>query len=629
MSDPSTLSRRSFLAGTAAAAAATGLIGATSACTEEAQDASPPPRPGPGGLPARPNVLLVLVDEMRYPPVYEGATLQRFRRDHLVTEGALRANGVELHRHYVASTACAPSRASLFTGHYPSLHGVSQVDGAAKTAFDPEVYWLDPNGVPTVGDYFQAAGYRSYYRGKWHISEADLLVPGTRLPLPSYTDTGERDMDLEQRYQDAERLAGFGFDGWIGPEAHGPRPLNSASSVADGLGRDQGFAAQTVELIEQLDTARDTTPWFTVCSFLNPHDIALWGFAARQSGGFDFTVDDDVPTFDELFDTEQFARTLLDDLATKPSCQESYRASYHEWQQGVPPAGYFRLYYHLHKAVDAEIAKVYEALQASRFADDTIVVYTSDHGELLGAHRYMHQKWHQAYDEALRVPFIVSHPSLTDGGEGRDVHSVTSHVDLLPTLLGLAGIDPADHLDELARDHSDAVAPVGRDLTPLLVGEVDALADPIFFMTDDEPSRGSNQENVFGLSYVSIAQPNHIETVVVELDGEVWKYSRYFDDPRFWSDPTPPIGDPRDVVVTAPDGPDVPGEQEVTVTRTVKTSPEPDEHELYNVTADPMELANLVHDPAFDERRAQLAALLDAERDAKRLTPTSAALPLS
>ena len=114
----------------------------------------------------RPNILLIMTDEERYPPPYEDAGVVRFRRDHLPAREQLRSSGVELHRHYAASTACAPSRASLFTGQYPSLHGVVATDGLAKAANDPAMWWLDPDGVPTMGDWFRAAGYRTHYRGK-------------------------------------------------------------------------------------------------------------------------------------------------------------------------------------------------------------------------------------------------------------------------------------------------------------------------------------------------------------------------------------------------------------------------------------------------------------------------------
>ena len=73
----------------------------------------------------RPNILLMMVDEMRYPPVYEAEGAKQFRQQYLLTQSALREHGVEFHRHYAAATACAPSRASLFTGQYPSLHGVT------------------------------------------------------------------------------------------------------------------------------------------------------------------------------------------------------------------------------------------------------------------------------------------------------------------------------------------------------------------------------------------------------------------------------------------------------------------------------------------------------------------------
>jgi arylsulfatase A-like enzyme len=67
------------------------------------------------------------------------------------------------------------------------------------------------------------------------------------------------------------------------------------------------------------------------------------------------------------------------------------------------------------------------------------VVFTSDHGDLLGAHGDLHQKWYMAYDEAVHVPLIISNPRLFP--EPQSTHTLTGHTDLLPTLLGLAGLD--------------------------------------------------------------------------------------------------------------------------------------------------------------------------------------------
>lgn len=623
MNDAKNPSRRQFLKTTGTIVGGVLGLSATgeSAPSKPRQDAALARGRGRG----RPNILLMMVDEMRYPPIYEAAGAKQFREQYLLTQQALRASGVEFHRHYAASTACAPSRASLFTGQYPSLHGVTQTTGAAKEANDPDVFWLDPGSVPTMGDYFRAGGYLTFYKGKWHVSTADLQIPGTHDQVVSYDNQGNRDPEKEQLYLQADRLGGFGFNGWIGPEPHGSAPLNTGSSPANGQGRDQGFAAQAVELIQQLDSGRQDRPWFMVASFVNPHDITLWGFFARNIGLFDFTVEDVVPRFGELFDPVLFEQTLQDDLSTKPSCQESYQVSYHEWMQGIPPDDYFRFYYQLQKNVDEELMKVYNALRQSRFFDDTIVVFTSDHGDLLGSHRYMHQKWYQAYDEALRVPLIISNPFLFP--KPAAVDSITSHIDLLPTLLGLAGVDPAQLLPEVSIGHSDTLPLVGRNLQPLVLGTVARVSDPIYFMTDDDPSRGLNQENFYGIAYDSVVQPNHIESVIVEINGEVWKYSRYFDNPQFWSDPDPMTGPSKDVVITIEEGLDVPGEEPVTGTKRVKIEPAPGEFEMYNVTQDPLELRNLAGLSAFAAMEARLAALLAEQRKLKRLRPVSGNVP--
>ena len=182
----------------------------------------------------QPNILILMVDEMRYPTIYESIRLRNFRRQFLVTQEMLRAGGMEFHRHYTASTACAPSRTSVYTGHYPSLHGVTNTDGAAKSAFDEDIFWLDPHTVPTIGDYFRAAGYRTFWKGKWHISHADIEIPGSNSSLASYDSNGSRDAAKEQLYMNAGRLEDYGFSGWIGPEPHGTAPLNSGSSAGSG-----------------------------------------------------------------------------------------------------------------------------------------------------------------------------------------------------------------------------------------------------------------------------------------------------------------------------------------------------------------------------------------------------------
>ena len=148
-------------------------------------------------------------------------------------------------------------------------------------------------------------------------------------------------------------------------------------------------------------------PWLIVASFVNPHDVTLYGLLANQSGDFEFNVEDAVPH--DLFDPVLFQQTLNDNLTTKPSCQASYQASYAIWMQPVMDhEQYSRFYYQLRKNVDEQMMVVYQTLLNSRFRDNTIVIFTSDHGDLLGSHADMHQKWSTAHEEAMHVPMIFS-----------------------------------------------------------------------------------------------------------------------------------------------------------------------------------------------------------------------------
>lgn len=631
----SDLSRRRFLQSTVATAAGA-VLPAGSATAAAAS--KPPSAPGKGN---QPNFLILMCDENRFPPVYESADTKAFRQTFLQTQNLLRQNGVDFQRHYAASVACAPSRTSIYTGQYPSLHGVTQTTGAAKESFDPDVFWLDPNGVPTIGDYLRAAGYATYWRGKWHASDADMLIPGTHDQLVSYDSNGVPVPAEQALYTAADRLDRFGFSGWVGPEPHGKSPLNSGSSVPPGQqGRDIGFAQQAKALIQQLDHDNSTKPWFIMASFVNPHDITLYGlFTHNPDLGFAFPVAPYVPM--NLFDSNMFTQTQNDDLSTKPSAQASYQESYGRWFQPIIDQNkvqlYYRLYYQLQKNVDDQMMTVFQALQASRFASNTIVIFTSDHGDLLGSHFDMHQKWYTAYDEAIRVPLIIYNKALFPSP--RSVDSLTSHVDLLPTLLGLAGINPEAIRPQLAQDHSDALPLVGRNLAPLVLGTVSSVNDPLYFMTDDDPGRGLNQDNWTGIDYNSVVQPCHLETVITHLaDGKVWKYTRYFDNPQFWSTPGypgPGVTDVEDVIYRrvgeTPDPPafdesDI-GPQPIAYTVTVKSTPRQPEFEMYNVTDDPMELSNLWNKPAYAAQQDQLEQLLQQQRCSKRLKPQSGAVP--
>ena len=202
---------------------------------------------------------------------------------------------------------------------------------------------------------------------------------------------------------------------------------------------------------------------------------------------------------------------------------------------------YRRLYYYLHKIVDQAIGRILDALAASGMADDTIVVFTSDHGDLLGAHGGLQQKWCNAFDEATRVPLIVTGPGVVSVPGG--VSIPTSHVDLIPTLMGLAGIDMERAAAGVAARHTEARPLPGRDLSALITGSAPSPnAAPIYFMTEDDVTRGSTQTNILsGKPFDAVAQPSCIESVIATLptgdggEAELWKLNHYYERLDEWN----------------------------------------------------------------------------------------------
>ncbi len=536
-----------------------------------------------------PNILLIMTDEERYPPPYETEAVKKFRRDQLTARESLREGGLESHRHYAGSTACVPSRATLFTGQYPSLHGVSQTDGTAKKNTDPSMRWLDPDSVPTLGDWFRAGGYETHYRGKWHVSHADLVIPGTHDALMASDNDGNVIPEAVAAYRKADRLDPYGFSGWIGREPHG------ASRADCGAVRDGLFAEQVVELFAELAKARRDGPWLTVASFVNPHDIAFAGGLWEQLLKF-APPDDTVPEIPE-------APSQSDSFAGRPPCQEQFKAVWPQMIVEQPTdLAYRRLYYYLQKLVDKAIRRILDALDDAGLAEDTIVVFTSDHGDLLGAHGGLMQKWYNAFDEAIRVPLLVKGPGVTTRSGG--ITTPTSHVDLIPTLMGLAGIDVERATAGVAEHHDEAQPLPGRDLSRVITGAVDheSVASPLYFMTEDDISRGLTQNNVVsGKPFDAVDYPSHVESVIATLPTgpagaeELWKLDHYYERLDEWNEAH---GMPTNPFAPAPADP---------------------LFEMHNLTADPEERHNRVGDVPEALRRLQ--TILDSERDAKRRVP--------
>ncbi|MCE9577045.1 MAG: sulfatase-like hydrolase/transferase [Deltaproteobacteria bacterium] len=557
-------------------------------------------------MPARPDVVVILTDQERAAPPYEGAALAAWRERALVGRQWFEDHGVSFARHYTGSLACVPSRPTLLTGQYPDVHGVTQTDGMAKLADDPRMRWLRPGEVPTLGHWFRAGGYDTHYDGKWHVSHADLLDPVTGAPLATNTATGEVLPAAVQAYLDADPLAPFGFSGWVGPEPHGPR-------VADaGLCRDPLIAARVVAWLEARYAARRegdpaaTRPFLLIASFVNPHDIVFFpAWALRSPLGRSPMPPPPVPA----------APTADQDLSTRPAAQAAYRAAYaraygpgfaveriYRWRA----AAYRELYYRLHAEVDGPIDRVRRAVTAG--STDALLVHTADHGDLLGAHGGMHQKWGSLYDEATRVPLRIAGIGACATRPAR-IAEATSHVDLVPTLVAAAGLDTAAIARELAARFTEVHPLPGRDLMPVVRGAAADATRAVYLMTRDDVLDGASASALmWRRAGVALPLPPAIraaaevgssfEGLIARVaedqasggGGHLWKLVRSFDDPATWTEP---------------------GARQRTREGS-RSWPLADAWELYDLDADPIEADDRAHTaPAVF---AHLARRLDGER---------------
>ncbi len=563
----------------------------------------------------RPDIVIVMTDEERAIPPYESTDVLEWRRRTLTGRRWFDEHGVSFARHYTGSLACVPSRPTMFTGHYPDLHGVTQTDGIGKVYNDTRMRWLRPGEVPTLGNWFRAAGYDTHYDGKWHISHADLTDSATGAILATNDDDGVVDPAAVRQYLDADPLAPFGFSGWVGPEPHGAGLANC------GLRRDPLIADRVVAWLEDRYARRRAgdpaalRPFLLVASFVNPHDIVLFPVWALRSPLKASPLDPPrVPP----------APTADEDLKSKPAAQIAFRESYYS---GYGPAAaiqqvydrfgqrYRDLYYRLHAEVDVPIDRVRRAVTDG--GDDAVLVRTADHGDLLGAHGGLHQKWFNLYDEATRVPFTIARVGRVRT-EARVVAAPTSHVDLVPTLLGAAGVD-VDAVAATLRESFSEVHPLpGRDLMPVVDGVPADDDRAVYLMTRDNMLEGDSGASGLGRQLKQTSNPPaplriripahtaaNFEGLVTRVDGQtapggdgqLWKLVRSFDDPSTWTEPGV-----RHLAANGLGG-DV-----------YRSTPLDDQWELYNLTTDPIEADNRCDDPELYELRQHLRTRLKEAR---------------
>jgi arylsulfatase len=381
------------------------------------------------------NILFILTDQEGYFDGYPS-------RMRLPGHERLMRNGVTFTNHQIASCVCTPSRSVIYTGQHIQHTGCFD---NSSLAYSNDL----PTDFPNTGNMLRELGYYTAYKGKWHLTKAFESADSTEIPDRIYN------KEMEE----------YGFSDYMG--------------IGDVIGHTLGgyyhdeiigsLAVRWLRLRGQ-PMQKQGKPWFVAMNLINPHDIMYYntdapGKNVQQTGDLTMHInrDPDTPLYAKKWDWP------LSPSRKQPLGQKGRPPAHWEFEEvmgvvlGRVPNEDDRwrrfqdYYFNCIRDCDRAIERVLKELDELGLADSTIVMLTSDHGELCGAHG-MRGKGATVYREQNNVPLIISHPAYRNG---KKCKAVTSHLDLVPTIIGMAHADAAKKAQLTKKLH-------GKDLTPLL-----------------------------------------------------------------------------------------------------------------------------------------------------------------
>ena len=370
----------------------------------------------------RPNILFLLSDQHRFDALScYGAPICR-----TPALDSLAESGIRLSHAFTPTALCSPARAALLTGLYPHNNGQLANMGNFNGVFDKQL--LDAVGYPQL---LREAGYSVNYVGKWHLpkqGDADFWHFDRWFTEPDYMlEMAERGLDAD-RATEVQRL-----------EWGGSAPFCGRATLPAERLQEAWCAGKTIDLLN--GHADSEKPFMIFTSFFGPH--------------FPYAV---PAPYDTMYDPAQVKRWLNfdDTFENKPLIQQKemlrWNASHltwPDWQRVVAHYWGYCTY------IDDQIGRILAQLDTLGLTENTLVIYSSDHGDMVGSHRLFNKGMYM-YDEIYRIPLLARWPGVTRPGTLCD--EFVSLVDLMPTLLDVAGVQSSRALD-------------GRSLMPFLRGE--------------------------------------------------------------------------------------------------------------------------------------------------------------
>ncbi len=333
----------------------------------------------------KPNVIFVFADQLRACSVgcYGDKQAKTPNLDRLASRGVRFTNAIS------TWPVCSPFRAMLMTGRYPMSNGV---------VYNDFPIW---DGLPYIGTAFKSQGYATGYIGKWHLQGKT---------------EGKGGVPPERR---------LGFDYWV--------PV-SGQILSEGPDGKQIWRpdVQTDKAIEYIKANKDR-PFCLFLSWNPPHDpyIAPDKYMAMFP-----------PEKMELRPNTAEKELVRIELERHPIPASDPEAAIKraKWRRIIDSDDGIRRnmqgYYAATHGLDVCMGRIMKALDEAGITDDTILVFSSDHGDMLGSHRMSHKQ--EPFEESIRIPFILSYPRRVPKGITTD--ALLSPMDIMPTLLSLAGL---------------------------------------------------------------------------------------------------------------------------------------------------------------------------------------------
>jgi len=363
-----------------------------------------------------PNVLVLLADQMRADVLgVNGSTTCRTpNMDELASAGANVAQA------FTTTPLCSPARAALFTGRYPHSTGL-----IANTHYPDSPIPRLPGSERLLFEHLTAAGYRCGYVGKWHLNVGDEAAEAKRRGIADFFDHRAAEHLVHERLGLPQREDVGGAQ----KTQEVPPPLLRAAPYPEEYHHDFAIAEQAAAMLRDYrrkGLAEPNRPFMLVCSFYGPH------FPLEVPEPYASLYDPDAvskpPSFEDTFEGKPQGQR------THPLLQLAGHLSWPEWQRVIAR------YWAYVTFVDALIGRVLRALDELDLTDQTLVVVSSDHGEMAGHHR-MFNKGPYFYEDVMRVPMVWRWPGTIRSLDQEQI-GLMSLVDVLPTLLDLLNLHP-------------------------------------------------------------------------------------------------------------------------------------------------------------------------------------------